>query len=56
MKDVKPTQLLKGRVRDVESNPDFSNKDYAVQHPPQPVAVSEPSALSAAAPQVPQVY
>lgn len=26
-KDVKPTQLLKGRAREVEGNPDFSNKD-----------------------------
>ncbi|CAM6118665.1 unnamed protein product [Calypogeia fissa] len=55
MKDVKPTQLLKGRVRDVESNPDFSNKDYAIQHQPQPVPVSEPqSTLSATAAPVPQ--
>eukprot|EP01018_Ginkgo_biloba_P022479 Gb_12251 [translate_table: standard] len=31
-KDVKPTQLLKGRARDIEGNPDFSNKDFgAVQ-------------------------
>lgn len=56
MKDVKPTQLLKGRVRDVESNPDFSNKDYAIQHPQQPAAVTESqSTLSAAATPVPQV-
>ncbi|XP_010258903.1 PREDICTED: CCR4-NOT transcription complex subunit 1 isoform X3 [Nelumbo nucifera] len=27
MKDVKPTSLLKDRVREVEGNPDFSNKD-----------------------------
>ena len=26
-KYVKPTQLLKGRAREVEGNPDFSNKD-----------------------------
>ncbi|XP_057867287.2 uncharacterized protein LOC131074644 isoform X3 [Cryptomeria japonica] len=26
-KDVKPTQLLKGRAREIEGNPDFSNKD-----------------------------
>ena len=24
---MKPTQLLKGRAREVEGNPDFSNKD-----------------------------
>lgn len=27
MKDVKPAQLLVGRERDLENNPDFSNKD-----------------------------
>lgn len=27
MKEVKPTCLLKDRVREVEGNPDFSNKD-----------------------------
>ncbi|XP_044983302.1 CCR4-NOT transcription complex subunit 1-like [Hordeum vulgare subsp. vulgare] len=29
MKDVKPTSLLKDRGREVEGNPDFSNKDVA---------------------------
>lgn len=33
MKDVKPTSLLKDRVRDVEGNPDFSNKDITPQAP-----------------------
>lgn len=42
MKDVKPTQVLKGRVCDIESNPDFSNKDYAIQYLPQPIVVSKP--------------
>jgi hypothetical protein len=27
LKDVTPTSLLKDRVREVEGNPDFSNKD-----------------------------
>lgn len=27
MKDINPTSLLKDRVREVEGNPDFSNKD-----------------------------
>ena len=27
MKEVKPTSLLKDRVREVEGNPDFSQKD-----------------------------
>ncbi|KAH9287615.1 hypothetical protein KI387_031732 [Taxus chinensis] len=31
-KDVKPTQLLKGRAREIEGNPDFSNKDLGVAH------------------------
>ncbi|CAN6460845.1 unnamed protein product [Victoria cruziana] len=30
MKDVKSTSLLKNRVREVEGNPDFSNKDLGV--------------------------
>jgi CCR4-NOT transcription complex subunit 1 len=29
-KDVKPTQLLKGRAREVEGNLDFSNKDIGI--------------------------
>ncbi|BBN05282.1 CCR4-NOT transcription complex subunit 1 [Marchantia polymorpha subsp. ruderalis] len=42
MKDVKPTQLLKGRPREIEGNPDFSNKDYATLHPQPPITISEP--------------
>lgn len=34
MKDVKPTSLLKDRVREVEGNPDFSNKDISVSQAP----------------------
>lgn len=34
MKDVKPTSLLKDRVRDVEGNPDFSNKDVIAPQTP----------------------
>ncbi|XP_014752689.1 CCR4-NOT transcription complex subunit 1 isoform X3 [Brachypodium distachyon] len=33
MKDVKPTSLLRDREREVEGNPDFSNKDVASQIP-----------------------
>ncbi|KAJ4954224.1 hypothetical protein NE237_031056 [Protea cynaroides] len=33
MKDVKPTSLLKDRVREVEGNPDFSTKDIGVSQP-----------------------
>ncbi|KAI3986448.1 hypothetical protein MKX01_037730 [Papaver californicum] len=34
MKDVKPTCLLKDRSREVEGNPDFSNKDVKATLPP----------------------
>ncbi|ONK63797.1 uncharacterized protein A4U43_C07F19040 [Asparagus officinalis] len=34
MKDVKPTSLLKDRVREVEGNPDFSTKDINVSQAP----------------------
>ncbi|KAK9274352.1 hypothetical protein L1049_019166 [Liquidambar formosana] len=33
MKDVTPTSLLKDRVREVEGNPDFSNKDVGTSQP-----------------------
>lgn len=47
MKDVKPSQLLVGRDRDLENNPDFSNKDLSSQ---QTLAVPGPARVSAAAP------
>ncbi|KAI3444740.1 hypothetical protein Pfo_001405 [Paulownia fortunei] len=34
LKDVTPTSLLKDRVREVEGNPDFSNKDVGSSQPP----------------------
>ncbi|KAH6817786.1 transcription regulator [Perilla frutescens var. frutescens] len=34
LKDVTPTSLLKDRVREVEGNPDFSNKDIGSSQPP----------------------
>ncbi|KAI3965367.1 hypothetical protein MKX01_042848 [Papaver californicum] len=33
MKDVKPTSLLKDRARELEGNPDFSNKDVTATKP-----------------------
>ncbi|XP_031390313.1 CCR4-NOT transcription complex subunit 1 isoform X2 [Punica granatum] len=33
MKDINPTSLLKDRVREVEGNPDFSNKDVGASQP-----------------------
>lgn len=38
MKDVTPTSLLKDRKREIEGNPDFSNKDVGAS---QPQLVSE---------------
>jgi hypothetical protein len=40
MKDVKPTSLLKDRGREVEGNPDFSNKDVASSQTPVAAEVS----------------
>ncbi|KAL9175940.1 hypothetical protein ABFS82_02G145600 [Erythranthe guttata] len=34
LKEVKPTSLLKDRVREVEGNPDFSTKDVVSSQPP----------------------
>lgn len=34
MKDVKPSCLLKDRIREVEGNPDFSTKEIIVPQPP----------------------
>lgn len=34
MKEVKPTALLKDKIREVEGNPDFSNKDITAAQPP----------------------
>lgn len=33
LKDVTPTSLLKDRAREVEGNPDFSNKDVGSSQP-----------------------
>lgn len=46
IKDVTPASLLRDRVRVVEGNPDFSNKDFAAPQPPisseDQVAMPEP--------------
>ena len=34
MKDVKPSSLLKDRIRQVVGNPDFSNKDVTASQTP----------------------
>lgn len=49
MKDVKPTQLLRGRTREIVGNPDFSNKDSThVQQQLQPVAPIPPESTGGA--------
>ncbi|XAR63221.1 hypothetical protein NMG60_11023087 [Bertholletia excelsa] len=45
LKDVTPTSLLKDRVRQVEGNPDFSNKDLGISQQ-QIVAEVKPSSIS----------
>ncbi|KAF5204452.1 Ccr4-not transcription complex subunit [Thalictrum thalictroides] len=49
MKDVKPTSLLKDRNRDIEGNPDFSNKDVGASQP-QNVSEVNPVAISSLSP------
>ncbi|KAH7284495.1 hypothetical protein KP509_34G056500 [Ceratopteris richardii] len=46
MKDVKVSQLLKGRPREIEGNPDFSNKDAGITHTPA-LYTSETTSASA---------
>lgn len=46
LKEVKPTSLLKDRVREVEGNPDFSNKDVGSSQPPM-VNEVKPGMMSA---------
>ncbi|KAI3908415.1 hypothetical protein MKW92_020455 [Papaver armeniacum] len=48
MKDVKPTSLLKDRSREVEGNPDFSNKDVTAT---QPLTIPEVNTLISVEPQ-----
>ena len=40
MKDVKPSSLLKDRTRQLEGNPDFSNKDVTASQTPVVAEVS----------------
>ena len=45
MKEITPTSLLKDRKREVEGNPDFSNKDVGASQP-QMVAEAKPVIMS----------
>ncbi|KAL9690797.1 hypothetical protein QQ045_011207 [Rhodiola kirilowii] len=51
VKDVPPSSLLKDRVRVVEGNPDFSNKEIVTSQP-QPVATESKSAVVSALNQI----
>ncbi|EOA39181.1 hypothetical protein CARUB_v10012145mg [Capsella rubella] len=46
IKEVAPTSLLKDRKREIDGNPDFSNKDLGVTHISQPQMISEPKSIS----------
>lgn len=45
MKDVKPTSLLKDRVREIEGNPDFSNKDISASQTQSPMVAEANSGM-----------
>uniref|UniRef100_A0A7N0SZB9 CCR4-NOT transcription complex subunit 1-like n=1 Tax=Kalanchoe fedtschenkoi TaxID=63787 RepID=A0A7N0SZB9_KALFE len=47
VKDIPPTSLLKDRVRVVEGNPDFSNKEIVTSQPPPVVTESKSTIVSA---------
>ncbi|CAH8310228.1 unnamed protein product [Eruca vesicaria subsp. sativa] len=46
LKEVAPTALLKDRKREIDGNPDFSNKDLGVAHISQPQMIPEPKTIS----------
>ncbi|KAJ0235619.1 Transcription regulator [Hirschfeldia incana] len=46
LKEVAPTSLLRDRKREIDGNPDFSNKDLGVTHISQPPMIQEPKTNS----------
>ncbi|KAF8103354.1 hypothetical protein N665_0188s0292 [Sinapis alba] len=46
LKEVAPTSLLKDRKREIDGNPDFSNKDLGLAHISQPQMIPEPKTIS----------
>ncbi|KAJ0255219.1 CCR4-NOT transcription complex subunit 1 [Hirschfeldia incana] len=46
LKEVAPTSLLKDRKREIDGNPDFSNKDLGVAHVSQPQMIPDPKTIS----------
>lgn len=54
MKEVKPSKLLEGLEREVEGNPDFSNKDPVFSQSPSPALSANNSSQSVTVPSLPQ--
>lgn len=55
MKEVKPSKLLEGLEREIDGNPDFSNKEAVFSQSPSPApSATIESAQSAAVPSLPQ--
>ncbi|CAN8310796.1 unnamed protein product [Cochlearia groenlandica] len=46
LKEVAPTSILNDRKREIDGNPDFSNKDLGVTHKSQPQMIPEPKTIS----------
>ncbi|CAH8358576.1 unnamed protein product [Eruca vesicaria subsp. sativa] len=46
LKEVAPTSLLKDRNREIDGNPDFSNKDLGATHISQPPMIQQPKTVS----------
>ncbi|KAG0586495.1 hypothetical protein KC19_2G096000 [Ceratodon purpureus] len=54
MKEVKPFKLLEGLERELEGNPDFSNRDPVFSQSPLPAPSANDSAQSVPIPSLPQ--
>jgi len=54
MKELKPSKLLEGLERELEGNPDFSNKDPVFSQSPSPAPPASDSAQSVPVPSLPQ--
>lgn len=54
MKELKPSKLLEGLERELEGNPDFSNKDPVFSQSPSPAPSANDSAQTVSVPSLPQ--
>lgn len=54
MREVKHSKLLEGLEREVEGNPDFSNKDPIFSQSPSPALSASSSAPTVPVPSLPQ--